>query len=386
MRLFALACMIVLVCTAGAREEIDHKIAPGYVPESAADEKGLWREVEEYEKALKQSALLVKNPQINNYVANIVCRVAAEYCPDFRVYVVRNPGFNASMTASGVMQIWTGLLLRSRSSDEVASVIGHEIAHYTRLHTLERLRRLKKNMAAGSIFDIGITILTGVSAPAGQLSAALSALSFSRSQESEADFLGARLTAEAAYDPHASYRVWEGIVSEEESAAVKRRKPGLFGQTHPASEDRAAELKDWIDIRYGPPDAEFVSDDEHVRMLENNYLFLMEDQLDTNRFGRTEEMLQRHAEIGIEPSLVRYFYGEMYRQRGEEGDEKRAMDAYRHSVEGGAAPPETYKNLGYLYLKANRVPEARENFRQYLLLKPDASDQAMIRFYLEEDQ
>ena len=111
----------------------------------------------------------------------------------------------------------------------------------------------------------------------------------------------------------------------------------------------------------------------------------MEDQLDTNRFGRTEEMLQRHSEMGIEPSLVRYFYGEMFRQRGAEGDEKRAMDAYRHSIEGGAAPAEAYKNLGYLYLKVDNLPDAKSNFRHYLELNPDASDHAMIEFYLEEE-
>lgn len=380
-----MVAVALCVLPASAQEIVDHKIPPGYQPEQGADEKGLWMEVAAYEKALQQSALLVTDPDINNYVSMIVCRVAGDYCPDFRVYVIRNPGFNASMTAAGVMQIWTGLLLRTRSSDEVAAVIGHEIAHYTRLHTLERLRSMKKGMAAGSVFDLGIAIITGVSVPLGQMTAMLNILSFNRQQESEADFLGARMIAQAAYDPHAAYRVWEGIIAEEQAAAVKRREPGIFGKTHPEAEARAGELRDWIEVKYGPADVQVSSNDEHIRMLEQHYLFLMEDQLDTNRFGRTEEMLQRHAEIGIEPSLVRYFYGEMFRQRGADGDEKRAMDAYRHSIAGGAAPPAAYKNLGYLFLKAKNVPEAQANFRQYLELDPDASDHAMIEFYLEEE-
>lgn len=380
-----LATAVVLaVSPARAQEEIDHKIPPGYEPEQGPDEQGIWMEIEEYEKAIQQSALLIKDPTINNYVDSIVCRVAGDYCGDFRVYVIRNPGFNASMTASGVMQVWSGLLLRSQSSDEVAAVIGHEIAHYTRLHSLERLRSVKKSMAAGSLFDMGLTILTGVSAPVGQLTAMLNALSFSREQESEADFLGARLVADAAYDPHAAYRVWHGIIAEEQAAAVKREEVSVFAQTHPDAEIRAAELKDWITARYGPPDVEIVSNDEHIEILNRHYLLLMEDQIDTNRFGRTEEMLKRHADMGIEPSLIRFFYGEMFRQRGQEGDAQRAMDAYRHSIEGGAAPAEAYKNLGYLHLKSKQMADAQARFRTYLELHPEASDRAMIEFYLEE--
>jgi len=119
--------------------------------------------------------------------------------------------------------------------------------------------------------------------------------------------------------------------------------------------------------------------------MNNHYLFLMEDQIDTNRFGRTEELLKRHAEMGIDPSLVRYFYGEMFRQRGAEGDTELAMAAYRHSIEGGNAPPEAYKNLGYLYLKTDNPASARESFREYLDRDPDASDRAMIEYYLEDE-
>ena len=60
------------------------------------------------EAALNKSALLVRDPQLVNYVNGIVCRVAGPYCSDFRVYLIRNPGFNASMTATGMMQIWIG--------------------------------------------------------------------------------------------------------------------------------------------------------------------------------------------------------------------------------------------------------------------------------------
>ena len=363
---------------------IDLLIPPGYSPEVAADEKGLWMEFEEMERSLNKSALLIRDPELVNYVNGIVCRVAGEYCNDFRVYLVRNPGFNASMTATGMMQIWTGLIVRATSTDEIAAVIGHEIAHYTRLHSLERFRALKQKMATASFFDIGFAVLTGVSLPVGQATAVLTLLSFNREQETEADLLGTRMLAEAGYDPHAAYNVWYKILMEEEAAAVKGRKPGMFSQTHPNSADRASYLKDFVETYFGPPAANTETDPELLRVLNNNYYLLMEDQIDTNRFGRTEEILRRHGAMGVAPGVLHFFHGEMYRQRGAPGDIDLAIVAYTLATEQEVVPPEAWKNLGYLFLKQKNIPAAQASFRRYLDAAPDASDRAMIEFYLEE--
>ena len=377
--------MLLPAPTLAADEPLDHLIPPGYQPSEARDERGLWSEFEELERRLGQSALLVREPEINAYIRRIVCQVAADYCNDFRVYVVRNPFFNASMDARGTMQIWTGLIVRASSTDEIAAVVGHEIAHYTRLHSLQRLRDIKGKMATGTFLDFGLAI-AGISGgmPLAQMMAIMSVLSFNREQETEADLLGARIMAEAGYDPHATYGVWHRIIEEEEAAQVKRRKPGIFSQTHPASHERADYLEDFVTQHYGPPEPLPRADDDLLSILDKHYLLLMEDQLDTNRVGRTEELLQRHAAIGVNPGLVQYFYGEMYRQRGEEGDMERAMEAYQASVASGSPPPHAYKNIGYLYLKSGEDTAARESFRKYLEADPDATDRAMIEFYLEE--
>lgn len=383
-----LAVILLAVAAApapAAEESIDHILPPGYEPEEAEDEKGLWMEMREYERELIKSPLRVRDHDINAYVEEMVCRVAAAYCRDFRVYVIRNPGFNASMTATGMMQVWTGMIVRAESSDHLAAVIGHEIAHYTRAHSIENLRALKKRLATGMFFDILLAATTGYGG-AGQAIAALSILAFSREHETEADILGTRLMANAGYDPHAVYEVWRAVLAEEEAAAVKRENPGIFAQTHPTSEDRAVYLETLVATRYGPPDVERVADQRFLDILNSHYALLMEDQIDTNRFGRTQELLERHLAIGVSPSLVRFFYGEMFRQRGREGDRERARDAYLHAIELGDAPADTYSNLGYLYLKARDTENAKKYFRQYLEIAPDASDRAMIEFYIEEDQ
>lgn len=371
-------------CSAALAEDVQPKIEPGYTPEDAKTEKGIWMELREYEDAIRRSALLVKDEDLNEYVKGAVCRVAGDYCNDLRVYVIRNPNFNASMTANGIMQIWTGLLIRVSSEDELAAVLGHELAHYTQLHSLAQLRQMQKKMAAGSIFDLGLIFLTGASVPVGQMAAVASLLAFSRDQEEEADLLGVKFMAQANYDPSAAARVWEMIVEEEANAAVKRRQPGIFSRTHPSSSERISVLREFIDKKYKGIAPDPNGRARHVKVLNTHYMMFMEDQIDTNRFGRTDTILQKHQRIGVDQSLIDFFYGEMYRQRNRDGDSKLAKQAYLRALQAENPVADAHVNLGYMYLKEKDFPRAGDNFRRYLELRPDADDRAMIEYYLQE--
>jgi predicted Zn-dependent protease len=386
LRCVAIATLLLLSLSLKAGDaDLTPKIPPGYKPDGANDEKGMWLELEEYEQAIQRSPLLVKDPFINAYVRDVTCRVTGEYCADLRIYIIRNPYFNASMTANGIVQVWTGLLLRVSSEDELAAVLGHELAHYTQLHTMDRLRRTTKAATSGSIFDMGLLVLTGVSVPVGQLTALASLMAYSRGDESEADLLGAKFMADAGYDPHAAAELWKKIVDEDANAVAKGTEPGLFSKTHPSSADRIVELNRFVDENFPEATADPANKQSHLDMLNAYYLMLMEDQIDTNRFGRTEVLLDRHRQMGVQEELVHFFHGEMYRQRDEAGDMEFAIKAYTLAAQGDNPVPDAYRNLGYIYLKQDNLPQAQYNFRQYLELEPDADDRAMIEFYLNED-
>lgn len=364
--------------------DLKPRIAPGYQPVDPLTEKGLWMELDEYETAIQRSALLVRDQPVNDYVKGVACRVAGDYCADLRIYIIRNPGFNASMTANGMMQVWTGLLIRLSSEDELAAVLGHELAHYTQLHSLARLRQLKKSMTAGSMLDLGIILATGIPLPVGLLSAVASAMAYSRDQEEEADLLGVNFMEQAGFDPQAAARVWEMMVREEGSAAVKSRETGIFSQTHPNSAGRIVALKKHVSETYPQATARPADERSHVEILNRYYMMLMEDQLDTNRFGRTRNILQQHRTIGVEPGLILFFQGEMYRQRGFEGDMELAKESYLLATQASKPVADAYRNLGYMSLKQGDPSRASAEFRRYLELKPDADDRAMIEFYLLE--
>ena len=361
------------------------RIQPGHVPEpESADERGLWMEMADFERQLASSPLVVRDQEINSFVRDVFCRVAGDYCQDVRIYIVRNPGFNASMAPNGMMTIWTGVFLRVRDEDELAVILGHELAHYLRTHSLLAWRKAKREMAAGAIFSVVLGAATGVLLPVGEGLAVLSSLSFSREHEREADLLGTRMVTDAGFDPHAAYQVWDFLVEEEQRAAVKSDDPGIFSKTHPAPLERAREIARYVQEHYGPAEERAQAEADYLAGLSRQYEALMEDQLDTNRFGRTEFLLERHAAMGLDPAMIEYFRGEMYRQRGGEGDLEAARDAYLRSTQFDKPYPASYRNLGYLALKTGDPAAARGHFERYLALEPEANDREMIEFYLED--
>ena len=133
----AALALLLAGCATAPLEDIE----PGERPSIESEEASLWMMMDRVEGNLKTSGRVVDDPALNAYVSGLVCRLAGPYCGDVRVYVVRAAGFNASMAPNGSMRVWTGLLLRSRNEAQLAFVLGHELGHYLRRHSLQALAR-----------------------------------------------------------------------------------------------------------------------------------------------------------------------------------------------------------------------------------------------------
>ena len=86
--------------------------------------------------SVKVSPALVTDEALNTYVRKVVCELAGEHCASLRVYIVDDPSSNAMTAPNGMVIVWTGLLLRSQNEAELAFVLGHEITHYLKRHSL----------------------------------------------------------------------------------------------------------------------------------------------------------------------------------------------------------------------------------------------------------
>ena len=152
---------------------------------------------------------------------------------------------NAWCMPGGKIAFYSGILPILKNKDGIASVMGHEIAHAVARHSAERASRAIL-MDAGTYalerFILG-TNLSGYSREVyGQIRQLGLELPFSRSQESEADYLGLIFMSLAGYNVEESYKVWERMKEEGGSG------PAEFWSTHPSADNRIIKLKNWIPL------------------------------------------------------------------------------------------------------------------------------------------
>jgi len=234
-------CAALAMAARGALAEVgaDWAAPPRFVaPDPASDEGGLWAMMAHEEQRLRRSQLLLRDRELHDYLQAVACKLGGAHCPDIRVYPIRTPWFNASMAPNGMLEVWSGLLLRVDNEAQLAAVIGHEMGHYLQRHTLQRLQDARSRSAfATFLMPFGIGGLLGAYA------VVASQFSFSRDQERDADRIGLILMRQAGYDPHEASRVWSNLLAEASvhpGANVSKTSP-MFA-THPASAERRETL------------------------------------------------------------------------------------------------------------------------------------------------
>lgn len=155
----------------------------------------------------------------------------------WEVNLIGNKQINAWCMPGGKIAFYTGILDQLKlTDDEVAMVMGHEMAHALREHARERMA---KNTATDMGLRLGAQLL-GLG-QAGDLAAGVGSqlltLKYSRDDETEADLVGLEIAARAGYNPRASVGLWKKMMAANGSGG-----PG-FLSTHPAGPDRIKQLE-----------------------------------------------------------------------------------------------------------------------------------------------
>ena len=154
--------------------------------------------------------------------------------------VISSSDVNAWCMPGGKIAVNTGLIEKLNvTDDELAAVMGHEIAHALREHGRERA-----SQAAGQSLVLGIGgALLGLGQGGTQLASIITDLTFnlpnSREHEVEADRIGVELAARAGYDPRAAVTLWQKMAQTGGGA------PPQFLSTHPAPQNRARDLTEY---------------------------------------------------------------------------------------------------------------------------------------------
>lgn len=202
-----------------------------------------------YQKTLSEASsknMLDKNSSDAKRVQAIADRLIAKapvLRPDsaqwkWEVNVIKSDDLNANCGPGGKIIVFTGLIDKLKlTDDEIAAVMGHEIAHALREHGREAMSKaygvqMARN-GAGALLGLG----EGSMAMADTVVNYALTLPNSRANENEADLIGLELSARAGYDPNAAITLWNKMTK------ASQGEPPEFMSTHPASESRIASLE-----------------------------------------------------------------------------------------------------------------------------------------------
>jgi len=196
------------------------------------------------ERQIMAHEKISQDPRLNAMVREVGSRIArAANQPNYQweFHVIDSPQVNAFCLPGGKIFVYTGLFKVVKNENDLAIVLGHEVAHAIARHGAERvsmmqLGELAKRVAihaAGAKYQNMINQAYGIGANYGVF------LPYSRKFEYEADEIGLYLAAKAGYDPRDAISFWDRMRRMSQSM----RKPPEFASTHPSDSHRIQRLR-----------------------------------------------------------------------------------------------------------------------------------------------
>jgi predicted Zn-dependent protease len=388
-------------------------------PES--DERALWAKAEKEEETLLKRAKPYDDPLLEDYLAKVADRLVPEEVraaggPGFKLGVIRDPTLNAFAMPNGRIYVHTGLLSRLDNEAQLATILGHEMTHVTHRHALRFQRDATNKQILYTVLGIAASI--GVAAAAGsragsgdpvgaavlsqtaaavlglglQLAAVAAINGYGRDLEREADVEGMRRLVAAGYDPGEAPRVFEILRGEGKDRGALET---FFFGSHPRLQERIETTRHLVQTEYAQAAAAptTIKDTDEFR-LRMRTVVRDNAQLDirAGRFTLAQRQLDRVLAITPKDPIAHLSYGDLYRlqsQRAKTMADKddlarKALASYERAAALDPTYPDPFRQLGFLYYQQKDTARARDAFRTYLALKPDAPDARRIKEYLVE--
>jgi len=227
------------------------------LPELGDSTSSTFSSQQEYElgrawlKMFRSQVKTVSDPLLQDYVEYLVYKLASySQLKDRRleVVVIDNPTINAFAVPGGVVGLHNGAFLSADNEAQLASILGHELAHLSQRHFARGVEQQQRSaiptmagmlgalvLAATSRGDAGMAAMAATQAAAQQ-----NQLRFSRENEQEADRIGMETLEKADYDPNAFASMFENMLAANRYAG---RNPPEFLLTHPLTESRVSDAR-----------------------------------------------------------------------------------------------------------------------------------------------
>jgi predicted Zn-dependent protease len=186
---------------------------------------------------MKRHVPIESDPRITKYVECVADSVLEQLPPEMRdafeweVVVFDDDSVNAFADPNGKIGVFTGILPVADTPDALAAVIGHDVAHATNGHVMDRARKNARQEVWAMLGGAAV----GSADYVRETLAIMSGLPFAREQEAEADVIGLQYMSNAGFDPRASVYLWKNMAALHEA---DRDRPPEFLSTHPSDQAR----------------------------------------------------------------------------------------------------------------------------------------------------
>lgn len=227
------------------------------LPELGDSSSATFSNQQEYElgrawlKMFRSQVRTVSDPLLQDYMEYLIYKLASNSpLKDRRleVVVIDNPTINAFAVPGGVVGVHNGALLYADNEAQLASILGHELAHLSQRHFARGVEQQQQSMLPMMAGMLGALVLAatargdaGMAAMAAtQAAAQQNQLRFSRENEQEADRVGMETLEKADYDPNAFASMFENMLAANRFAG---RNPPEFLLTHPLTESRVSDAR-----------------------------------------------------------------------------------------------------------------------------------------------
>jgi len=325
---------------------------------------------------------IVDDPDVVSYVnkiGNRILSVLPQQPFQYRFYVIKEDVYNAFATPAGHIFVYTGLLDAMVEEEELAGILGHEIAHVYCRHISQKIERSKKigiatlaGIAAGVLLGVGGAGEAASAVTMGSMAAGQSAeLSYSRENEIQADQLGLKFITDAGYSASGLLKILKKIRSKTWFGSDQIPK---YLMTHPAVEDRIAFIGSWLET--------YDRTKKPIPLVNQDTFNRVHTRVVT-RYGDEETVynkLKDDVTRNPQDPMAHYRYG-LILARVEKRQE--AIEQIRIALTKRAFDPYILRDLGWIYYLDGQFPQALKTLESAGSMIPDDPD---CLFYLGRTQ
>ena len=333
---------------------------------TAAEEEELSRE---FMNVVLKSVKFVEDPVIVNYINKVGKEIVSVLPPQpftYHFYIIKEDVYNAFATPAGHIFIYSGLMAAMDNEEELAGIIGHEIAHVLCRHISQKIDRSKKisiatlaGVAAGIFLgaegagEVGSAVILG-SMAAGQSMT----LAYSRKDERQADQIGLKYLTKAGYSGYGLHTMLGKIRSKHWFGTDQIP---AYLTTHPAPEERLAYIGTWLEKnRKKPPPLE--TDSSEFKRVNTRLVALYGDE--------TVALRKYKSAVTKNPKnpMANYGYGLVLARIGNKKD---AVVYIKRALEREAFNPELLVALGRIYFLDGQYQKALTILESAVSIAPD---------------